>query len=115
MPRDFRSATVQMYPWGVVRWLHNSETGTQVLTFGEMTINPGWQNRQHYHPNCEEVLYVISGELEHWFEESKPVRLKAGKSLLMPPGMKHHSRCIGKEPVRTLVAYSSANHQTVQA
>lgn len=112
---DYRSITVESYEWGQLVWLHSSNTGAEQLSVGEMVINPGGENTSHYHPNCEEVLYVISGELEHWFEESKPVRLKAGMSLLIPQGMKHHSRCIGKEPVRNLVAYSSANHQTIEA
>ena len=113
--RDYRSATVELYPWGEVRWLHNSETGTQALTVGEMVISPGSQSPPHYHPNCEEVLYVISGELEHFFEGSKAFRLKAGMSVHVPAGMKHNSKCTSDEPARMLVAYSSAHHQMVEA
>ena len=112
--KDFRSATVESYPWGVIRWLHSSETGTQSLTFGEMTINPGSENRQHYHPNCEEILYLISGEIEHQFEGAEPFVLKAGMSAQVPIGLKHHSKCTSVEPARMLVAYSSAHHQVVE-
>ena len=111
---DYRSATVEQYVWGEVRWLHAAETGAEKLTVGEMVINPGGENRPHYHPNCEEVLYLVSGELEHCFEKSKALRMKAGMSVLIPPGMRHHSRCVGDEPARTLVAYSSANHQIIE-
>lgn len=112
---DLRSATVESYSWGEVRWMHSAETGAEKLSVGEMVISPGGQNRRHYHPNCEEVLYVVSGEIDHTFEDSKPVRLKAGMSVLSPPGMPHNSKCVSKEPARMLVAYSSANHQIVEA
>jgi mannose-6-phosphate isomerase-like protein (cupin superfamily) len=112
---DLRSATVESYSWGEVRWMHSAETGAEKLSVGEMVISPGGQNRQHYHPNCEEVLYVVSGEIDHTFEDSKPVRLKAGMSVLVPMGMPHNSKCVGKIPARMLVAYSSANHQIVEA
>lgn len=114
-PMDFRSATVEIYPWGEVRWLHAGETGMDSLSFGEMTINPGSENRQHYHPNCEEVLYLISGELQHHFEGSEDsFTLKAGMSVQVPMGMTHHSRCVSAEPARMLVAYSSAHHQVIE-
>jgi len=112
---DLRSATVEMYEWGEVRWLHAAENGAEKLTVGEMVINPGGRNLPHYHPNCEEVLYVLSGELDHTFEGSKPIRLKAGRSVLVPPGMTHHSKCVGRVAARMLVAYSSPNHQVVEA
>jgi quercetin dioxygenase-like cupin family protein len=80
-----------------------------------MVISPGDQNRQHYHPNCEEVLYVVSGEVEHTFETSKPVNLKAGMSVLIPQGMTHSTKCLSRDPARMLVAYSSANHQVIEA
>ena len=112
---DLRSATVESYAWGEVRWMHSAETGAEKLTVGEMVISPGGQNRLHYHPNCEEVLYVVSGEIMHTFEDSKPVRMKAGMSVLSPPGMPHNSKCVSKEPARMLVAYSSAHHQIVEA
>lgn len=112
---DYRSATVELYTWGEVRWLHSSENGSEKLTVGELIIAPGDQNHHHYHPNCEEVLYVVSGDVEHTFEGGKPVRLKAGMSVLIPPGMMHHTKCLSKEPARMLVAYSSPNHQVVEA
>ena len=112
---DYRSATVELYTWGEVRWLHAADTGSEKLSVGEMVISPGGQNRQHYHPNCEEVLYVVSGEVEHTFERSKPVHLEAGMSVLIPTGMIHSTKCLSKEPARMLVAYSSANHQVIEA
>lgn len=113
--RDYRSATVELYPWGEVRWLHTSETGTKDLAFGEIIINPGAVEPPHYHPNCEEVLYLISGDVEHFFEESKGLRMKPGMSVHVPAGLKHNSRCTSDEPARLLVAYSSAHQQVVKA
>jgi mannose-6-phosphate isomerase-like protein (cupin superfamily) len=46
-------------------------------TVGLATILPGKQNPVHYHPNCEEVLYVISGKGVQSYD-SRTIELKAG-------------------------------------
>jgi quercetin dioxygenase-like cupin family protein len=99
------------YPWGRITWLHNGETGAEGLTVGEVIINPGQANAVHAHPNCEEVLYLISGELEHTCGEEGPYHLKPGMSIRIPSGVRHNARCTSAEPARMLVVYSSAYRQ----
>ena len=101
----------QTFPWGEIRWLHSGETGAEGLTVGQVIINPGRGNSIHSHPNCEEVLYLIAGELEHTCGDEGTYTLKPGMSIHIPAGVKHNARCTSAEPARMLVAYSSAHRQ----
>jgi oxalate decarboxylase/phosphoglucose isomerase-like protein (cupin superfamily) len=54
------------YPWGWIRWMMNSQIEHEsAQTFGIVQINPGHHNFLHSHPNCEEILYVLSGSGVH--------------------------------------------------
>lgn len=66
----------------------------------------------HYHPNCEEVLYVISGEGVQSYD-GHTVPLKAGMTIRIPPTVKHNLANTGRDPLRTLVSFSSGDRQTV--
>ena len=105
---DSVGVLAKTFPWGEIRWLHSGETGAEGLTVGEVIINPGQANSIHSHPNCEEVLYLIAGELEHTCGDEGTYTLKPGMSIHIPAGVKHNARCTSAEPARMLVAYSSA-------
>ncbi len=101
------------FPWGAIRWLHNSvinESAEQ--TFGEVFINPGGQNPPHYHPNCEEILYVLSGTCTHTYGDES-YELGPGDSIIVPEGVVHHAINKGWEPIRAIISFSSADRQTV--
>ena len=102
------------FPWGRITWLHSGETGAEGLTVGEVIINPGQSNAVHSHPNCEEVLYLISGELDHTCGEEGTSHLTPGMSILIPTGVKHNARCTSAEPARMLVVYSSAYREVAE-
>src|SRR5205823_5447023 len=54
------------FPWGGIKWLCNRETDPEAAqTLGLVFINPGAHNLLHYHPNCEELLHVLSGTCDH--------------------------------------------------
>ena len=72
-------------------------------TLGEVYINPGARNAVHSHPNCEELLYVISGECDHSLD-GRTVRLTAGSMIRVPAGARHHAENTGWEPVRMLIS-----------
>jgi len=99
--------------WGTLQWVCNGKLmpGAE-QTVGLATIDPGKQNPVHYHPNCEEVLYVISGEGVQSYD-SRTIHLKAGMTIRIPPKVKHNLVNTGREPLRTLVSFSSGDRQTV--
>ena len=63
--QKFDSVKEEKYPWGWIRWMMSSELDPRVAqTFGIVQIDAGKRNQLHIHPNCEELLYVLSGSFE---------------------------------------------------
>ena len=101
------------YPWGSIRWMMNSAIDHEsAQTFGICQINPGHHNFLHSHPNCEEILYVISGSCEH-VVGNKRIILHAGDLIRVPAGVPHQAFVIGNEPMVTAISYSSGDRQIV--
>lgn len=106
-------APVQSFDWGVLQWLvaGRSVPGCE-QTFGVSTIGPGLRNPLHFHPNCEEILYVVSGTCEHSYDgESAP--LGPGDTIVIPAGVKHNLVNIGEADVVCMISFSSPNRETV--
>jgi quercetin dioxygenase-like cupin family protein len=103
----------EQQPWGTLRWMMNSQIDPQAAqTFGVAEIKAGQRNPLHSHPNCEELLYVISGSCEH-IVGSQKVILKAGDLIRIPPGVPHQAIVLGNEPLRAVVSYNSPNRKMV--
>jgi quercetin dioxygenase-like cupin family protein len=101
--------------WGSLQWLVSRVNGaSEHMTLGRVTFKPGKSNPVHQHPNCEEILFVISGQLEHTLPEGGTVRLQAGDCIVLPPGGKHQAKNIGSEEAVVLVAFNSADRRTVE-
>jgi quercetin dioxygenase-like cupin family protein len=102
----------QEFPWGSITWMHSgSFSGAEELTLGEVIIKSGQSNPMHTHGNCEEVLYLIEGELEHSCGDEPSYHLTPGSSICIQRGIPHNARCVSKEDARMIVAYSSANRE----
>ena len=100
-------------PWGTLRWMMNSQIDPQARqTFGVAELRAGQRNPRHFHPNCEELLYVISGSCEHVVGARK-VTLNAGDLIRIPRGVPHQAVVLGNEPVRCVVSYDSPDRQMV--
>lgn len=110
---DVAQLPVEKSDWGTLQWVCNEKLMPgSAQTVGFATIFPGKHNPVHYHPNCEEVLYVISGQgLQSY--NGRTVLLKAGMTIRIPANVKHNMVNTGTEPLRTLVSFSSGDRQTV--
>ncbi len=101
------------YPWGWIHWLMSSKLDPGAAqTFGVVEIRAGQKNTLHMHPNCEEILYVLSGSCEHRVGDKKVV-LKPGDVVRIPPRTPHQATVIGNEPLRAVISYSSGDRQVV--
>jgi mannose-6-phosphate isomerase-like protein (cupin superfamily) len=110
---DAAQLPVERNEWGTLQWLCNGKLmpgSTQ--TVGLATILPVKQNPVHYHPNCDELLYVISGEGVQSYD-GRSIRLKAGMTIRIPAKVKHNLSNTGTEPLQTLVSFSSGIRKTV--
>jgi quercetin dioxygenase-like cupin family protein len=101
------------FDWGAIKWLCNQEIDAKAeQTFGLVFINPRQQNPPHYHPNCEELIYILSGQCDHRLDD-EVIPMGPGSLLRIPANAVHCALNTGWEPVRMVIVYSSADRQTV--
>jgi len=99
--------------WGRLEWIVSGELGNSgTMTFGRCIIKPGMANPRHLHPNCDEILHVVSGEIEHSLgTEVFPMR--AGDTISIPTGVPHNARATGSEEAVMVIVFSSADRQAL--
>ena len=76
-------------------------------TIGLAVFDAGGSNVEHTHPNCEEIVYVLEGEVEHTLGDQSTM-LRAGDLIVVPRDVPHRLINHGAAPVpdvhRVLVA-----------
>ena len=111
MLQHFDKVEKEEHPWGWIRWLMNRKLDRKSrMTFGIVEVNAGQTNPLHVHPNCEEVIYVLSGSCEHRIGKQTVV-LKTGDALRIPRGVPHTAKTSNKEAMRAVIVYSSGDRQ----
>jgi quercetin dioxygenase-like cupin family protein len=101
-------ARVEYAPWGKHWWL--SQTGltdTGQLTLVRVTMYPGAGHQFHYHPELEEIIYIVDGIAEQWVDREKR-RLKAGEIAFIPKMVVHAIHNRTKKPMTFLAILSPA-------
>ena len=105
MPGKFvmgRDVVREAADWGSVGWLcRPSITGAANLAIVEATFGPGKGHAFHKHPEQEEVIFIVAGEVEQWIGEDKR-NLRPGELRLHPRGcrscnLRHRGRR-GQDP-----------------
>jgi quercetin dioxygenase-like cupin family protein len=92
------------------RYLASPAQGSESLTIKEVEISPGWENRIHTHP-VDVSIQVMAGAIQALVgEEVRTVR--AGTTLLIPPGVPHQLLNHLWTPAMLLVTYPSVELET---
>ena len=106
---------VEEQPWGRLTWFANAELGgADGMTVGECRIRPGCANPRHHHPNCEEVLHVLRGVIEHAAgKDGARIVMHPGQTIVVPAGTPHNARNIGAEDAVLAIGFSSPRRQTI--
>ncbi len=100
-------------PWGYMQWLcSGSQFAAAQQTVGYVEINAGEKNPKHLHPNSDEVLYLLEGELDHSLGDAM-YHLTAGMSIHIPQGVAHDACNTGVVTARMIVSYPTADRQVV--
>ena len=99
--------------WGSLCWMANKKLTSSNLTLGRVTIKKGQSNPRHAHPNCEEILYLLKGRLDHSLGDKSHI-MEAGDSIAVPAGVFHHGINVGEEDADMIVAYSSGDRGFVK-
>ncbi len=98
--------------WGTLAWLvSGAEMPGAEQTLGVVTIAPGQRNPLHAHPNCEELLYVVSGACEHKLGDEM-LHLRAGSVIRIPRGVRHWARCTSADPLVAVISFSAPDRRT---
>jgi quercetin dioxygenase-like cupin family protein len=92
--------------WGSLNWLSGEALTGSDVTVGRVIIKKGMSNPQHVHPNCTELLYMLSGTLEHTVG-GETVVTSAGDTIIVPAGVVHVARNVGDRDADMIVAYPS--------
>lgn len=101
------------FDWGSIQWLVSGELFKNAdITFGYVEIEAGRKNPRHYHPNSDEVLYLIEGELDHTIG-AESFHLEPGMAIFIPINAEHDARNNGSSTARMVVAYPTGDRQAV--
>ena len=101
-------ARVEHAPWGKHWWLSQPDlTGADLLTLVRVTMRPGAGHQFHYHPELEEIIYIVDGVAEQWIDREKQ-RLKAGEIAFIPKGVVHAIHNRSRKPMTFLAILSPA-------
>ena len=100
-PRDLET---QVFDFATVQWFIGER-----FSFGISLMPPGGGHEKHSHPGIEEVLYVISGEMDEvFYPEEKKYHVTPGSFVHIPPGKEHATEVVSWEPVKVLAIYVPA-------
>lgn len=111
--REQNPARILEQDWGSIQWLCSKEIDSESeLTFGMVYIHAGQSNPRHVHPNCEEIIFVLSGECDHSLGDEMH-HLKPGMMLRIPRNVWHNAVTTSWEPCRMILAYSAPDRQTI--
>lgn len=103
----------ETFEWGEISWrFDGTRTPGAAMSFGRMAIAPGAKNPLHTHPNCEEILYLVSGRILYSYD-GKTVHLGPGDAIRLPAGIRHDARNIGGETAVMVVCFSSPDRRLV--
>ncbi|GLQ53355.1 cupin domain-containing protein [Devosia nitrariae] len=105
--------TIEKTSWGQLTWKITGQAmpGAE-MTFGTCEIKPGERNALHSHPDCEEILYVVSGTCEHKLGDAI-YEMQPGDAIRIPRNVRHWARCTSAEPLLALIIFSSGQRTAV--
>lgn len=77
--------------WGSLAWFSSpAASNSKNLVALEVRLSPARGHNFHKHPNQEEVIYVIEGEIEQWVDQEKRI-LRPGDSVFIGADVVHAS------------------------
>lgn len=99
-------------PWGMIGWSASRRIGNSTtMTFGRALIRAGQGNPRHRHPNCDEILHLLAGRLEHTFGDARFI-LEPGDTISIPTGVWHQATALGEQDAEMVICFSSADRIT---
>ena len=111
-PINLDDVIPEKFPWGEIHWIWNGKINANAeQTLGHVTIYAGKKNTFHSHPNCEELMYILEGECDHWIGKDI-YHLKPGMTIVIPREAEHYALVTSEEPIKALIFYSTPARET---
>ena len=108
-----KTTPAQDFEWGQLNWYVSRPLGNSTtMTAGRCVLKPGHFNPRHRHPNCDEVLFVVSGKIIHTLG-AEEIEMGPGDVISIPTNVVHNAKNIGKDDAVLLIAFSSADRETI--
>lgn len=99
-------------PWGRLTWLASRKLGNSTtMTFGRVIISANQTSPRHRHPNCDEILHLFSGRLEHSLGDER-FFIGPGDTISIPAGVWHNASALDGVDAEMVICYSSADRET---
>jgi quercetin dioxygenase-like cupin family protein len=92
---------------GTMLTMAGESTGASMATVGDLTVEPGVRSVYHLHPNTEEAIFVVEGEMEFRVGNSR-FRASSGDCVLAPQGIGHGLENVGDTAARLITVYPTA-------
>jgi len=106
-------SNAHVFDWGSIQWLCSGARYPDAQqTFGYVRILPGCKNPKHYHPNSDEVLLLLEGQLVHSLDDQS-FELSPGMSIHIPQGVLHDALNTGDTVACMIVAYPTSDRRVV--
>ncbi len=106
-------AAAERTDFGSVHWAARAgDPEGAELTVGLATFDPGKSNVEHIHPNCEEVVFVMEGAVEHTLGPQRTT-LRAGDLIVVPRNVPHRLINTADTPVRAYIVFSAPDRTFV--
>jgi quercetin dioxygenase-like cupin family protein len=100
------------YEWGAIKWICDLKvTPKSLQRFGYAYVAPGKTNPEHWHKTCEEIIYMLAGEL-NVIAQGKTITVRPGQTALIPRGVRHSVVNEGWEPVVYIASFSEVFRDT---
>ncbi len=101
------------YEWGAIKWLCDMKvTPGSLQSIGYAYVAPGRTNPEHRHMTCQEVIYMLAGELK-LYAHGEWTKLLPGQTALIPQGVRHVVMNEGWEPAVYIASFSAAFRDTI--
>ena len=99
--------------FGSVHWaVREGHPRGAELTVGLAVFDAGKSNVEHTHPNCEEVVYILDGQVEHTLGEQTTI-LRSGDLIVVPRNVPHRLFNTSDAACKTYIVFSSPDRQFV--
>ncbi len=102
--RKSEQTTSEPFQGATATALVSAATGSEYLTVGALSVEPGARSAYHIHPNTEESIFVIEGEMEFRLGDKK-FRASSGDCVLANRNIGHGLQNIGSTTARLITMY----------